>query len=174
MSLFNYFTKVLKSNISNQNSSGNISENNKQLPEETNSNSAITETEREILECSNNAFLQNCNENNETNILNMAMGTMTKLSTADSCSKIGVSDEHSVSDLGNKIDRPKQPILESYPTQSKKWYVCYMFFVCFLSEVCLLHVCGNGWDQKHVLCMFYVCFMYVLCMFSYYWFPLTN
>ena len=37
MSLFNYFKKVPKgpkSNISNQNSSGNISENNKQLPEE--------------------------------------------------------------------------------------------------------------------------------------------
>ena len=48
MSLFNYFTKVPKSNISNQNSLGNISENNKQLPEETNTNSAITETEREI------------------------------------------------------------------------------------------------------------------------------
>ena len=46
MSLFKYFKKVLKSNISNQNSLGNISENNKQLPEEKNSNSAITETER--------------------------------------------------------------------------------------------------------------------------------
>ena len=84
MSLFVYFKKVPKSNISNQNSSGNISENNKQLPEETNSNSAITETEREILECSNNALLQNCNQNkfnenknNETNLLNMAMGTTT-------------------------------------------------------------------------------------------------
>ena len=41
----------------------------------TNTNSAITETETEILECSNNAFLQNCNENNETNLLNMVMGT---------------------------------------------------------------------------------------------------
>ena len=49
-------------------------------------------------------------------------------------------------------------------TQSKKWYVLSMFFVCFLSELCFLHVCGNGWDQKHVLCMFYVCSMYV-CMF---------
>ena len=54
-----------------------------------NSNSAITKTEREILECS---FLQNCNENNETDLLNMAMGTMTKLSTAGSCSKIGKCD----------------------------------------------------------------------------------
>ena len=43
------------------------------------------------------------------------MGTTTKLSTY-SCSKIGTSDEHSVSDLGNKIDGPKQPILESYPS----------------------------------------------------------
>ena len=132
MSLFNYFkkvSKVPKSNISNQNSSGNISENNKKLPEETNTNSPITETE--ILECSNNAFLQNCNENNETNLLNMAMGTTTKLSIADSCSKIGTSNEHSVSDLGNKIDRPKQPILESYPSIligahqrkfNKKWF----------------------------------------------------
>ena len=122
MSLFNYFKKVSKgpkSNISNQNSSGNISENNKQLPEEsqeTNTNSATTETETEILECSNNEFLQNCNENNETNLLNMAISTTTKLSTADTCSKIaliGTSDEHSVSDLGNKIDGPKQAILES-------------------------------------------------------------
>ena len=32
------------------------------------------------------------------------MGTTTKLSTADSCSKIGTSNEHFVSDLGNKID----------------------------------------------------------------------
>ena len=62
MSLFNYFTKVPKgpkSNISNQNSSGNISEN-KTLPE-TNTNFAITETERAILECSNNAYCQNSN-----------------------------------------------------------------------------------------------------------------
>ena len=44
------------------------------------------------------------------------MGTTTKLSTADSCSKIGTSDEHSVSDLGNKMVGPKQPILESYPS----------------------------------------------------------
>ena len=43
------------------------------------------------------------------------MGTTTKLLTADSCFKIDTSDEHSVSDLGNKIDGPKQPILESYP-----------------------------------------------------------
>ena len=62
----------------------------------------------------NTWILQNCNENNETNLLNMAMGITTKLSTADSCSKIGTSDEHSVSDLGNKIDGPKQPILESF------------------------------------------------------------
>ena len=78
MSLFNYFTKVPKgpkSNISNQNSSGNISENNKKLPEKTNTNSAITETEREILKCSNNAFLQNSKENNETNSLNMGTTT---------------------------------------------------------------------------------------------------
>ena len=40
------------------------------------------------------------------------MGTTIKLSTADSCSKIGTSDKHSVSDLGNKIDGPKQSILE--------------------------------------------------------------
>ena len=39
------------------------------------------------------------------------MGTTTKLSTAVSCSKIGTSDEHSVSDLGNKIDVPKQLIV---------------------------------------------------------------
>ena len=87
------------------------------LQEETNTNSAITETEREILKCSNHAFLQNCNENNEINLLNMVMGTTTKLSTDDdSCSKIGTSDEHSVSDLVNQIDGPKQPILESYPS----------------------------------------------------------
>ena len=114
MSLFNYLKTVPKSNISNQNSSGNISENNKKLPEETNTNGAITETEREILECSSNAFLQNSNENNDTKLLNM--DTTTKLSTADSCFKIGISDEHSVSDLGNKIDGPKQPILKSYPS----------------------------------------------------------
>ena len=47
------------------------------------------------------------------------MGTTTKLSTADSCSKIEISDEHFVSDLSNKIDGPiKQPILESYPVES--------------------------------------------------------
>ena len=57
----------------------------KKLPEETNTNSAMAETEREILECSNNAFLENSNENNETNSLNM--GTTSKLSTADSCSR---------------------------------------------------------------------------------------
>ena len=34
----------------------------------------------------------------------MVMGTTTNLSTADSCTKIGTSDEYSVSDLGNKID----------------------------------------------------------------------
>ena len=45
----------------------------------------MAETEREILECSNNAFLE--------------MGTTTKLSATDSCSRIGTSDEHSVSDL---------------------------------------------------------------------------
>ena len=44
------------------------------------------------------------------------MGTTTKLSTANSCSEIETSDEHSVSDLSNKIDGPKQPILESYPS----------------------------------------------------------
>ena len=78
-----------------------------------NTNSAITKTETEILECSNNAFLKNCKENNETNLLNMAMGTTTKLSTADSCTKISTSYEHSVPDLGNKIDGLKQLNLES-------------------------------------------------------------
>ena len=68
-------------------------------------NSALKETVREILECSNNEFVQNSNENNETNSLNI--NTTTKLSTADICSKIGTSDEHSVSDLGNKIEGPK-------------------------------------------------------------------
>ena len=38
-----------------------------------------------------------------------------------------------------------------------------MFLYVFLSEVWFLYVCGNGWDQKHVLCMFY-----------YDWFPLTS
>ena len=37
------------------------------------------------------------------------MDTITKLSTAESCSRIGTSDEHLVSDLGSKIDGPKQP-----------------------------------------------------------------
>ena len=44
------------------------------------------------------------------------MDTITKLSTAESCSRIGASewsDEHSVSDLGSKIDGPKQPIFLS-------------------------------------------------------------
>ena len=78
------------SNISNQNSSGHIRENNKKLPEETNTNPAMmTVTEREILECLNNASLENSNENNETNPLNM--GTTTKLSNADSCFRIGTS-----------------------------------------------------------------------------------
>ena len=69
-----------------------------------------------MLECSNNPFLENSNKNNETNLLNM--NTITKLSTAESCSRIGTrtSDEHSISDLGSKIDGQKQPILESYPS----------------------------------------------------------
>ena len=41
------------------------------------------------------------------------MATITKLSTSESCSRIGTSDEHSVSDLGSKIDGPKQPIFLS-------------------------------------------------------------
>ena len=41
------------------------------------------------------------------------MDTITKLSTAKSCSRIGTSDEYSVSDLGSKIDGPKQPIFLS-------------------------------------------------------------
>ena len=41
------------------------------------------------------------------------MDTITKLSTAERCSRIGASDEHSVSDLGSKIDGPKQPIFLS-------------------------------------------------------------
>ena len=45
-----------------------------------------------------------------------------------------------------------------------------MFVEWFLSEVCLLHVCGNGWDQ----CMFYVCFMIGFDSLQYDWFPLTN
>ena len=51
-----------------------------------------------------------------------------------------------------------------------------MLFVCFfLSEVCFLYVCGNGWDQKHVLCMFYVCFTLIGShSLQYDWFPLTN
>ena len=57
----------------------------------------MAETERNILECSNNAFLENTNENNETNKLNM--GTTIKLSTADSYSRISTFDEHFVSDL---------------------------------------------------------------------------
>ena len=97
MSLFNYFKQSSESNISNQNSSGNITGNNKNLPEETNTNYAMAETEREIIECSNNEFIENSNETNETNLLNM--GTTTKLSTADSCSRISTSDEHSVPDL---------------------------------------------------------------------------
>ena len=39
----------------------------------------------------------------------MARGITTKLSTADSCSKVGTFDEHSVLDLGSKIDGPKRP-----------------------------------------------------------------
>ena len=74
-----------KSNISNQNSSGNITGNKINLPEETNTNSAIAETERKILDGSSNAFLENSNETNEKNLVNM--GTTTKLSTADSCSR---------------------------------------------------------------------------------------
>ena len=41
------------------------------------------------------------------------MDTITKLSTAESYSRIGTPDEHSVSDLGSKIDGPKQPIFHS-------------------------------------------------------------
>ena len=49
--------------------------------------------------------------------------------------------------------------------------VCLLYvFVCFLSKVCLLHVCGNGWDK----CMFYVCFMIGFHSLQYDWFPLTN
>ena len=44
------------------------------------------------------------------------MNSTTKLSTADSCCRIGTSDEHSVLDLRSKIDGPKQPILESFPS----------------------------------------------------------
>ena len=55
-------------------------------------------------------------------------------------------------------------------SQSKNWYVC----VCFLSEVCFLHVCGNGWDQNHVLCMFYPCFTMIGShSLQYDWFPLS-
>ena len=41
------------------------------------------------------------------------MDTITKLSTAESCSSIGTSDEHSVSDVGSQIDGPEQPIFFS-------------------------------------------------------------
>ena len=82
--LFNYVNTLLNPNIFNQNSSGYINENNKQLLVKTNSNSAITKTDRENLEFSNNAYLQNCNKNNETNFLNITMSITSKLSIADS------------------------------------------------------------------------------------------
>ena len=44
-------------------------------------------------------------------------------------------------------------------SQSKKsagffMFCFFVFFWYFLSEVCFLYVCGNGWNK----CMFYVCF----------------
>ena len=37
---------------------------------------------------------------------------------------------------------------QTVPSQKSRMFC--MFFVCLVSEVCFLHVCGNGWDQKHV------------------------
>ena len=53
------------------------------------------------------------------------------------------SDEHSESDLGNKIDGPKQPILESYPSIliwdhqrkfNKKWFQMFPFLEYSISK----------------------------------------
>ena len=102
MSLLNYFNKVPKSNSSKTNSSAI---------------SIAHMSESEVWESANHEILILT-----SNSLDLDCTTSKNVSStpADSCSACSTaasacaSEEQSVTDLGSKIDGPKQPILEIY------------------------------------------------------------
>ena len=134
MSLFNYFKKVPKSNSSTQNSSAIATRH-------------TSETESEVLESANpNREILISTSNSQDLDCTVAKTVSTFADSCSACSSTASAcayEKQSVTDLGDKINGPKQPILETYPSTligdherkfNTKWFQMFPFLEYSISK----------------------------------------